>query len=340
MADAMAASDDALRASDLSELWHPYVLMYALHSVVALIAVPVSLHFPRLLIAVMIASGILWPLTWVLNQPLWGQDGTRGAQDLSPGSYLWWGVFLKWLIVNFCATVPVLYLRVLWAPSQRTVLVLGAFVYVILGANVVWTIGLIKNEVVDWVNHATAILLTLSLILHCVALRRHHAREFFEVRKGFVYGYATPFPWLMCYTIWNALFVASISIGMTLQDILFWCMMLGYQAMDGQRLPIEMYFAFARPIQLGTYIALSDWVGTFIPFFRDAATLKSKQPLNINGNAYFFYIVCCNFVFSIFITYWAAARMVRGFHDDDFADSKFLSESEGNEDSENSDEDA
>ncbi len=60
---------------------------------------------------------------------------------LEPGSYLWIGVFLKWLIVNLFATIPVLLLRA-WKLPAMAVNIVGIFVYVILGANILWTLGM------------------------------------------------------------------------------------------------------------------------------------------------------------------------------------------------------
>jgi len=297
-----------------------------MHVFFAIVFMHMSINGTRALIAIMMLSGLLWPVSAMIDQPLWGQDGTDGSDDLSPGSYLWWGTFVKWLIVNFCACVPVLVLKALKGPTRRQIHVCGCFVYFVLGANIVWTVGLIKHQVVDWLNHVTAVFLTVSLILHCWALRKHACKDLFVMKHGFVYGYGTPFPWLICYTVWNVLFVAEISIGMTLQDILFWALMIGYRAMDTQRIPIEMYFAFARPVQLGTYIAVSDWIGTFVPLLRNAGSLKHQQPLPVNANAYFLFIVLMNLGWSIVVTWWAGHRVIYGFDPNHLADVKFLRE--------------
>jgi len=293
---------------------------YSLHVAVALLFMLMSVRCTRALMVVMTLSGSLWPLTAVLNFPIWGED------DLKPGSFFWWGTFIKWLIVNFLACVPVLWLKQLDRPTPRQIRLTGIFVYVILGSNVVWTVGYIKNQVVDWVNHIIAFFLTLSLALHCCALSRHSktCKRLFELKRGLVFGYGTPYPWLMCYTVWNILFVAEISIGMTLQDILFWALMIGYRTMDTKREPIEMYFAFARPVQLGTYIALSDWVGTVLPVLRNANTLKKEQPLPVNSNSFIFFIVLGNLIWSILCTWWAAKRLIWGFDPDNLGDRKYL----------------
>lgn len=290
------------RATDWSELWHPYVVLYGLQTVVAVVAMFVSLRFPKALIVIMILSGLVFVISWLADQPAWGYKAL---------TYIWIGVLIKWLIVNAFATVPVLYLHA-FKPGVRTTRMIGYFVYTILGMNILWTLGLDSNRhVVAYLNGATAVMLTISLLIHCLALHRH-GQEFYEVRHSFPYGFGTTFPWLVCYTVWNALFTAKISLGTTLQDALFWGMMFGMQKLDNLAQPIELYFGFARPVQLGAYIAFSEWMGTFVPWFYEAKPLTEHQPLPVNSHSYFFFIVCCNLILSVICTVWASYRFCNG----------------------------
>merc|ERR1719191_93122 len=125
----------------------------------------------------------------------------------------------------------------------------------------------------------------------------HNAGVTLVQNKGEVtYGFGCSLSWLVCYTVWNALFVGDFAIGLTLQDILFWCMMFHYYYHSDQASGIEDYFTMARPIQLSTYIAASDFVG-LIPFFRDADGIG----LDVNRHAFFLFIVIMNLIYSVYV---------------------------------------
>lgn len=259
----------------------------------------------------MVLSGTVFVYSAASGTPMWGYD--------FPG-FTWIGVFAKWLIVNAFATVPVLMLKAC-KYSRNVVFAFGVFVYSILGANVIWTLFDFKygmedgnNHIVKIINQCCGVSLTVSLIIHCIALCRH-GRDLIVVAGGFPYGFGTTFPWLACYTCWNALFIAKITIGGTLQDILFWVLMFAYQCMDRKQPYIELYFFFARPVQLGSYIAFTEWMGTFVPYFYEATTLNDHQPLPVNSHAYFLFICIMNLIFSLLPLYWACQRLVFGLND-------------------------
>lgn len=289
-------------ATNLSDLWHPYVLLFLGHSIWCAIGTVLSLYAPRCTIGIMVASGIPFLASAIFRISLW---------EYETFSFIWWGQFVKWLIVNVCATIPVLALRG-FKTTPKTQKIVGIFVYVILGANIIWTLGMdSERHIVVYLNRVAGVMLVIALILHCVAVCRA-GLGLFEVRKRFPYGFGTSLPWLVCYTVWNALFVAKISIGMLLQDILFWCLMLAYQHWDDYHLPVELYFGYARPVQLGLYIAFAEFNGVFVGYFRDAPTLKEHQPLPVNSHAFFLYIAFINMLWSFLVTFWAGQRLACG----------------------------
>jgi len=290
------------RATKFEDLWHPYVALYVLHSVAAAVGFFLSLYAPGCCAAAMMLSGLSFVVSAFTGRPIWGN---------APWSFIWYGVLIKWLIVNVFATVPVLILRAKRL-STRIVKIVSIFVYVILGSNIIWTLGMQSNgHVVVYLNRVAGVCLVIALTLHCSAVCRA-GLGLFEVRKDFVYGFGTSFPWLVCYTTWNALFIAKITIGGVLQDILFWCMMYAYQMWDRNHLPIELYFAFARPVQLGTYIGFTEFVGLSIPYFYNATALTEEQPLPVNSHSFILFITFMNMLFSFFCVARAGHRLAFG----------------------------
>lgn len=256
-----------------------------------------------------------------------------------PGTKIWIGVFLKWLIVNLFATIPVLVLRGCKRLSETVINIIAYFIYFILGANIIWTLGMDSfGHIIVYLNRVAGIMLTISLIIHCVAVcvqgkkpKGSKCLGLFEVQQEFPYGFGTSLPWLVCYTVWNCLFIAKITIGGLLQDILFWVMMIAYQYWDRtswgkdnhhKLLPIELYFGFARPVQLGTYIAFTEFVGTFVPYFYEATVLTEHQPLPVNSHSFFLFVALVNMIWSFVVTFWSLQRLFcgLGFFENRFRD--------------------
>jgi len=290
------------KATVLADIWHPYILLYIAHTAACGVGAVLSLYAPMTYLVINLLSGFSFLYSAISGNEMWGNK---------VGDFLWTGVFIKWLIVNLFATVPVLLLRARQLSTQ-TIKTFGIFVYVILGSNVIWTLGMDSNgHIVVYLNRVCGVMLVIALTLHCVAVCRA-GLGLFEVRSGFVYGFGTSLPWLVCYTVWNALFIAKITIGGLLQDILFWCLMAFYQYWDGHHLPVELYFAFARPVQLGTYIGFTEFCGTFIPYFYESNTMDDHQPLPINSHAFFLFIAFMNMLWSFVVVFWAAQRLVFG----------------------------
>jgi len=290
VSDPSGAGDTSLTGSwkPMSEwkpMWHPYIVLFWTHVVLALLGTYAAMHRPRVLMGVFVASGLLWPLSWATSTRLWDKDHEPLTAD-------WWMVFIKWLIVDAAAGLPVLSLKA-FPLEQTTVERIGTWIYIVLGANIVWTFIYAVDGWVRMWNTMVGAILTLSLAVYAAALIKHE-KPFLEMRNGFPYGRATPTTWLICYTIWNAMFVADYSMGMTLQDILFWAMMLLMQQWDQEPHTIDLYFAYARPVQLGIYIALGCWMG-IMPFFANAEPLAKTTPLHVNEHSFFLFLNMANF---------------------------------------------
>jgi len=292
--------------TDFFSLWHPYILMYMGHCVNATVFALLSLYAPVVTAVIMAASGLIFLTSAIWSIPIWGNE---------PGSFLWIGFFLKWLIVNLAATVPVLLMRK-YNFSYKCVKISGICIYIILGSNVIWTMFMDSEKMfIVYVNRVAGGMLTIALILHCAAVCKA-GLGLFEVRgevgSQMPYGFGTSHAWILCYTVWNFLFAARIGLGTTLQDFLFWALMAFYKHIDGHELPIELYFGFARPVQLGSYIAFSEFLGAFVPYFYEATSLTEEQPLPIYSNSFILFVAVLNMIFSVFIVGWSAQRLICG----------------------------
>lgn len=220
---------------------------------------------------------------------------------------------VKWLIVDLFATIPVLMLKAYPDMSSKRQNSIAIGVYSILGSNVIWTFASVsEGHLVRYVNRTGGMCLCMALVFHCCALCKQGMKLIEIGTNGFPYGYGTPLPWLVGYTVWNVIFIIGIATGSTLQDFLFWIVMFSYWYVDKPRKPIEVYFLYGRPIQLGTYIAFAEWAGTFIPYFRDAKTLKEHHPLDMNGNAYFFFISMANCLWCFIVMVWSLMALING----------------------------
>jgi len=290
-----------------TSLWHPYLWLYIMHLLVALATTILAFHRPKVLMVVMVASGFLWPLSALINL-IWG-GRTGWIWDTEPWSGEWVMTFIKWLIVDAAAALPVLIVKEHDVP-ESTVQTVGMFIYGILGANILWTLLYKVNGWVRCLNFCVGIMLTLSLALEVAALINAR-KPLLEKINGIPYGRATPLLWLVCYTGWNATFVGDLSIGMTLQDCLFWAMMYMMQFVDPKPLTIDLYFAFARPLQLGVYIALGCWSGIF-PWFREAERYYPVEPLGINNDFYFLFLTAVNLVVSFVVVGMSLRDFLKG----------------------------
>merc|ERR1719464_1682869 len=109
--------------STWKEMWHPYILLFWTHVFLAGAATIASLHCPKVLFVLMACSGLLWPISWATGQTLWDSKH-------SPGSADWWMTFVKWLIVDAAAGLPVLACKA-FTFSKNTVVAIGIGIYVV-----------------------------------------------------------------------------------------------------------------------------------------------------------------------------------------------------------------
>lgn len=281
-------------------LLHPNFWTYWIHGVFQIIAAVMALLAPRSLLAILLLAVLCWPISAIFGEAIWA---------MQPGAADWWLMCAKSMIVNIAPTVPMMYCLIT-RPSQQCLKYSAIWTYCVLGANVVWTLGFLPMafNAVSCVNGMTGASLTISLIIHECALMSKGV-VLFEVsgdpkRKTWepfdvIYGYGTSLSWLVVYTVWNALFVMELAVGLILQDIAFWAMMIFFYYYSGEGSGIENYFAMARPISLSMYIATSDWPGLH-DFFRKAEPMG----LDVTSHAFFLFLAVGNFLFSFYVLYW------------------------------------
>jgi len=306
--NAFNVSAEAHPYPDRDSLFHPCFLSYWIQTLGAIIATVLALKCPMVLMVVLVGMTLIWPASFI---------GGFQVCRMDPGTAPWWLMAIKSLIVNICPVVPMLLVKVNWATWKQTKKnTAGYFVYFILWANVFWTLffpwltDLNFNETVK-ANWLCGLSLCISLIVHLFAMRRRNVPLFRTDERDdhrVVYGYGTSLSWLICYTVWNGLFVLSLAPGLTLQDVLFWCIMIALYYDSETRDPIEDYFAMARPIQLGAYIGISDWLD-LIPYFR-----VDGIGLDMHRHAYFLFIATFNFLYSLYVMYYE----IRLLMDDDY----------------------
>jgi hypothetical protein len=255
-----------------------------------------ALKSPKALLILLVAAVLCWPLSWMLNEPIW---------HMNPGESTWWLMAIKSAIVNIAPTAPML-LCLIFRPSPKVSHRVGIWGYFILWSNVFWTLFFLPMafNAVSVTNAVCAISLDISLIIHLVALCKKGV-GLCEVRGKFFYGYGTSLSWLVCYTVWNGLFVVEAAVGLVFQDIAFWGVMLVFYYWSNCHTTIENYFAMARPISLSTFIASSDWPG-FLNFFRKADPLG----LELTSHAFFLFLAVGNVFFSFYVLYWTVCCLL------------------------------
>lgn len=279
------------------DAWHPLMLMWLLQSALALIACKVSVHAPKALLAVVILSSLVYPVSYALGEPIWYD---------APGSFNWMLVLLKWAFVNVLAAGPLLCI-LSFKLSDSAQSALAVLMYVVLGMNVAWTWSYPTPLGTQKVNFATAVVLMLSLAVHCAALRRRGIPlAHLDASTGVFYGRGTTLSWLVCYSVWNALFAGSnFSLYTSLNTILFWCSMVQLYYESGQARPVEDYFIHVRPIQLGMYITVSHTCGQ-IPYFKDAEDVQ--EPLG--DHPYYLFLCCVNLLYGLLVLEWSVLNLI------------------------------
>jgi len=303
-----------LHYPDRDSLLHPAFVSYWIHCIAAGVVVCLILYLPgdlghKLVIVLLPLLVSIWIASWIwqfqvcrLKPPCFTCDPPSNGQGT------WWLMFVKSLIVNIGPVVPMLGCIIGgWGARGRNIA--AGIVYFILWANVFWTlffpwIAQFNVNMTVWANWWTGASLCISLLVHLAALCNKGV-VLFQVEGKILYGYGTSLSWLICYTIWNGQFVLSLAPGLTLQDILFWCLMFAFYYASGQARPVEDYFAMARPIQLGLYIGLSDWLD-LIPFFRVPGI-----GLDVNRHAYFLFLASANFVYSLYVLFYEIKLLVK-----------------------------
>jgi len=270
----------------------------------ALAVCKASVQFPKAVLAIMIVSVLAFPVSAVLGIPIW--------EDV-PWSFNWWMLLVKWIIVNGLAAMPLLCI-LSWAPSLGVQRALTVLVYAILCMNVLWTLGYPAPLPVQKVNNTTGVILTVALILHCVSLCRQGIplAEFSETKgerntARVFYGRGTSLSWVVCYTVWNALFAGAWnSVSTTLQDILFWCLMVQLYYDSDQARPIDDYFAHARPIQLAMFILGATFMGQ-IPYFKDVEATVAP----FDSHPFYLFLSGVNLAYSVLVLVWTLIGLIQ-----------------------------
>lgn len=191
---------------------------------------------------------------------------------------------------------------------------LTVFLNVILGVNVLWTLGYPAPLPVQKVNNTTGVILTVALILHCVSLHRRGIplAEVFETngeRKTarVLYFRTPPLSWIVCYTVWNVLFAgACMGVPVALQDILLWCLMVQLYYDSDQARPIEDYFGHVRPIQLAMWILGTTFMGQ-IPNFKDVEPI----PALFDSPPFYLFLSGVNLGYGILVLVWTLIGLIQ-----------------------------
>jgi len=245
----------------------------------------------------MILSMLTFPVSAGFGIPVW---------EDAPWSFNWWMLVVKWIIVNGLAAVPLLCI-LSWKLSPGVQGALAVFIYVILGLNVCWTLLYPAPLVVQKVNNATGVILIVALIMHCLSIcRRGIPLAELSETNGTIYGRGTSLSWLVCYTVWNAFFAGrAFSVASTLQDILFWCLMVQLYYNSDQARPIEDYFMHARPIQLGMYIFGASLCGQ-IPYFHDV-----EQTAPFDNHPFYLFLIGVNLTYGVMVLVWSVIGLIQ-----------------------------
>jgi len=84
--------------------FHPCVILFWTHVLMTAVATILAVKAPLTLMIVVVCSGLLWPISAMFNLHIWDEVH-------EPNSAEWWMTFIKWLIVDAAAGLPVLFLR-------------------------------------------------------------------------------------------------------------------------------------------------------------------------------------------------------------------------------------
>lgn len=272
---------------ELETLLHPNFASYFLHAIFLAICAIMGIYCKCALVVFLALLVVAWPISAIFGLSIYA---------MKPFDGMWCAMMAKSIIVNWLPTIPMLLMGIMNC-SRTLRQAAGIWVYFAFWCNIFWTLLFPMPDLVMKANGLAGAVLCCSLIIRLFALCKAGV-DTFEVKDNFIYGYGTSLSYLVCYTVWNALFVSDMAVGLSLQDILFWVLMVFYYYWSGKVADVEDYFAMARPIQLSVYIGVSDVIG-MIPWF------KAQKPigLDMNRHPYFFYIAIMNFIFSWYVLY-------------------------------------
>jgi len=256
---------------------------------------------PRALLAILVASLVVWPISWFSGLPIEG---------MAPGDWEWTMFSVKNVIVVVAPTVPSLGC-VIWGWGRRARQRMGWFIYGILWVNVFWTLFYSFDSDRNALNIAigvNALSLCISLPLRVLSMTKSGVALLRVEHGDMTLGFGTSLSWLVCYSVWNSLFSAwEFQADHSLQVILCWCMMVFYYYRTGGDVRIEECFAMARPIQLSCYMLFEGVLG-----FVFGGPPKISAVL---GQRYLFFIASANLFFSVYVTLWEIYLLRRPDHD-------------------------
>jgi len=219
---------------DQMTLLHPNFWTYWIHTIAQIIAAIMALYLPRTLLVILVGAVLCWPISLAFNKPIW---------HMQPLTTDWNLMFVKSVIVNIAPTLPMM-LCLIKKPSRGIRQCAAVWMYCILWVNIAWTLCFLPISgfnPISVVNGVCGVSLCISLIIHNVALCKR-GFTLCEVQGDIIHGYSTSLSWLVCYTVWNALFVLEYAVGLTLQDIAFWAMMIFFYYHSDGRSSVENYF--------------------------------------------------------------------------------------------------
>lgn len=280
--------------------WNPFLMYWTLHCALAFVAGIGSIYFPKVTLGIILLPGLVFVYSYAWGIPLWVKQ---------PLSVDWWFLFAKWIIVDLTASTVILMLAL--KPSTANQTKFGVFAHIVVAINICWAVLIPAPLLRDKVNNATSAVLIVALAVHCVAVNRRGLPLLtFDKSAGVVYNHGISLPWCACYSVWNALMVASLfGLDTTLQIFLHLCVMAELWYLASEAKPFEDYWIQARAVNLSVYMNVCLTCGTF---FGQSDYWKANAPPSplLDGHPFYFFLSIANLTYGLMVLRWSAISLL------------------------------